>query len=254
MFFYLYIFIFFKYFDVAISNLQNFNTTKSEIEFHKSFTWLKRNIGSYIKHRSGHQMFDFITAFGPCNGTLRRYPGDFHVDGGKYVCDSVFKTKRKCLIYSFGSNNNFKFEIQMWKKFKCEIHVFDCFAKDSWKIPRSIFFHKWCIGKYNYKNFYNFETILVLLNHEKVDYLKLDIEGSEFDSILSLKNISNSNLPNQISVEIHIDSKISKLTKFEKMKKIVNFVDTIIELGYKVLSKENNYRCPLCSEVVFIKD
>jgi len=46
-------------------------------------------------------------------------------DGGKWVCDpDCLLEKGKCLLYSFGSNNDFSFETSM-KGYGCETHVFD---------------------------------------------------------------------------------------------------------------------------------
>jgi hypothetical protein len=57
-----------------------------------------------------------------CIGEERLGPAG---DGGKHVCDPECLLERKdCLVYSFGSNNDFGFESAILP-FGCEIHVFD---------------------------------------------------------------------------------------------------------------------------------
>lgn len=49
-------------------------------------------------------------------------------DGPKFVCaPRLLSSSNKCLVYSFGSNNDLSFERGIWRLSdqKCEIHVFD---------------------------------------------------------------------------------------------------------------------------------
>ena len=57
-----------------------------------------------------------------CVGEVRMGPAG---DGGKHVCDPECLLERgDCVVYSFGSNNDFGFENSLLP-YKCQIHVFD---------------------------------------------------------------------------------------------------------------------------------
>ncbi|KAK3267409.1 hypothetical protein CYMTET_24036 [Cymbomonas tetramitiformis] len=46
-------------------------------------------------------------------------------DGGKWVCNPANIPKDKCILYSFGSNLEFSFEVGIHEQLGCEIHTFD---------------------------------------------------------------------------------------------------------------------------------
>jgi Methyltransferase domain len=126
-------------------------------------------------------------------------------DGPKWVCDPHrlvrLAEERKaagdpgphCLIYSVGSNGNYKFEDALINEVGtiCEIHVFD--FSGNFERPqnkgKNIHFHRWGLGdkktdRSKEGEFYTFPEILKKLGHEKktIDIFKIDCEGCELES------------------------------------------------------------------------
>ena len=121
-------------------------------------------------------------------------------DGGKWVCDpSKLVASPRCLIYSVGSNEDFRFETSMHLRFPhCEIHVFDPTVAGV-EAPDFVSFHRIGLGlpKANAtssigRNSRNqagssrlpmdsLAGIVRVLNHidRQIDILKIDCEGCE---------------------------------------------------------------------------
>ena len=99
-----------------------------------------------------------------------------------------------------------------------------------------------------------------------VDLLKMDIEAYEYDVVASWS--ASSKLPRQVAVELHYDgiyygtsdfqngaSKQNLLWPLHRMglSDLSLFVTHIVNLGYSIVSKEDNPHCPHCSELTFQK-
>jgi hypothetical protein len=131
--------------------------------------------------------------------------------------------RKGCLVYSVGSNGNFKFEegLQAALPGACEIHTFD-FTDYSMKVPpgNNIFFHHWGLkSSYNERKrvavgtgfkqldysdkelFKTFQETIKELGHEgrPIDIFKIDCEGCEWSTY---KDWINADF-RQILVEVH---------------------------------------------------
>lgn len=97
-----------------------------------------------------------------------------------------------------------------------------------------------------------------------IDLLKIDIEGYEYDVVASWT--SDMNLPFQVAMEIHSTDLYYGTTDFRNsssnntliwpphqmsLSDITLFMLHISNLGYTIVSKEDNYACPHCSEFTF---
>ncbi|KAL7642978.1 UNVERIFIED_CONTAM: hypothetical protein RMT77_006267 [Armadillidium vulgare] len=140
-------------------------------------------------------------------------------DGSKFVClDEKFQIVRNdCIVLSFGISYEWSFDDGMYN-LGCTVYAFDptMGTDDFDRKPKMHFYN---LGLSNFKGMKKltkgktkfkvdrYENILLKLNltEKKIDYLKIDIEGSEmdfFDDVLTnsshlLKNVK------QIGVEIH---------------------------------------------------
>jgi FkbM family methyltransferase len=171
---------------------------------------------------------------------------------------------KNSIIYSFGIGKDVSFDIQLIQNFGCKVFAFDP-TPDSidWimkqELPRD--FHFYPIGLadfdgkalfYGPKNsssvsftllhrqntipieidVFRLTSIMKMLNHEKIDLLKLDIEGYEY---LVIDDILKSDLKiNQVCLEFHhrfkqynVKDTLSALNKFKS-------------IGFKLFSKEND--------------
>ncbi|KAL7641176.1 UNVERIFIED_CONTAM: hypothetical protein RMT77_008314 [Armadillidium vulgare] len=139
-------------------------------------------------------------------------------DGAKFVCfDEPYKmVSNNCVVLSFGINYEFSFDIGM-SQMGCAVHSFDhTMTKFKIDTPEGVNFYELGISNYKgkmkiAKNIFGkvdrYENILSILNllDKKIDYLKMDIEGSEFEFLDDVLSNSIHLLENvkQIGMEIH---------------------------------------------------
>ena len=151
--------------------------------------------------------------FGPianCSSGLKKYGSK--ADGHKWLCgvDAAMQNEG-CVVYSIGSNNEWDFELSIAKATNCEIHTFDCnvaIPKVPPKLSSRLTFHKSCVGGRNELDaeghaFRTLASIQAELGHKKVDLLKVDIEGFEWELFNTWED-THSTLPFQISTELHL--------------------------------------------------
>ena len=84
------------------------------------------------------------------------------------------------------------------------------------------------------------------LRHHRVDVLKMDVEGFEFDVLSELKE--HGNLPAQISVEFHF---FPATYQGPDHRMTILFIH-LAHLGYAAFSKELNMLCECCCEFSFL--
>ena len=203
-------------------------------------------------------------------------------DGGKVLCDvqrlMTSSGGNPPLVYSFGSRLQCDFEMDVKRFFPTsEVHVFDPtpgvveqYQKS--ECGRQTAFHGIGLGG-NIKSIYldgingyrgrtapldNLLSIQKSLGHESriVDLLKIDIEGSEFDTFDYLaQNAAGWPRAKLIMLEVHLFDTLhggtvsSHLAAFKKL--FVDFAD----MGYRVYYKElNPYDARKCVEYALINE
>lgn len=223
-------------------------------KFHENYKAVKANPTEYVQKRYGHQLFDFLQPYYNCPGKVARYPEDQKVDGGKYVCGSIKNNVNRCIIYSLGSANDFTWEKIMFDKFNCEIHAFDCTVNDKWTIPDYVSFHPWCIDQSDHDKYYSLTTVMSKLNHQYIDFLKVDIEGYEYGALKALESIEKQHLPRQLAVELHhsVGDKTPIKNRIGELNKITELYDLFIKLGYELVTREDNYLSSGCTEILLV--
>ena len=182
-------------------------------------------------------------------------------DGGKWVCDPhKLRSKKDCLIYSFGSENKFDFEEAVLQQIgrNCEVHTFDhTVGPNPSNKPSGVNFHPWGLGIQAGRStgaLKSLDQIANELGHSngrrQISVLKIDVEGAEFDALpplLSSGFFSDMGVQ-QVLIEIH--------------KNIPQKVHTLIrafhQAGYAIFHKEPNIQFPMgphdvCVEYAFIK-
>lgn len=97
------------------------------------------------------------------------------------IPEVVKELKKKCLVFSFGSSNDFSFEASVLKDLPgCEVHTFDHTIVPR-NVPKGVHFHSWGLGAKDYGSIRTLSTIMKHLNFGKkhsLEVLKLDIEGA----------------------------------------------------------------------------
>ncbi len=154
-----------------------------------------------------------------------------HGDGEWCICPDAID--HSSIIYSFGVGFDISFDLAIIERFGAQVHGFDPtpLSKD-WiqrqSISSNFKFHSYGLANYNgvaefflplnhgvsYTmsfdveskkeakcEVFRFETILEKLCHEKIDIVKLDIEGAEYDVIPDL--LEKKNRIGQLLIEFH---------------------------------------------------
>lgn len=148
--------------------------------------------------------------------------GTFH-DGIKWVCE-LRKLRKGCVIYSFGSNGDDQFERDIIEKTYCKVFTFDptlSYEKElllSQKVREN--FHKIGLAAEDglleiggvKRNVQNLKSIMNDMKHKRIDILKIDIEGFEYDVF---EQLSSTGFPyiGQILVEVHAFNNLQFLNK-----------------------------------------
>ena len=219
--------------------------------------------------RASHASFEAILPpEGPaCLEKLSMF-GKTH-DTQKPICnvgDKLFKDGN-CDILSFGSNNQWDTEIEIHKMTRCRSHTFDCTSSASQpnNIRDRAFFYKLCIGDHNYKDAAGLEYVTWTTALKRAgmtgspDYLKMDIEGFEFQVLRNLIYDGHL-LPDQIALEIHQltfppgsgnpASFLSWAGRTKDLDELLSFFLMLYEKGFRLSFVDHDTVCGTCLEVL----
>ncbi|KAG0346864.1 hypothetical protein BG004_000669 [Podila humilis] len=137
-------------------------------------------------------------------------------DGGKWICGmSLFeeKPRNKCVMYSFGVNHETRFEGEILDRTDCEIFAYDAsvdkMGPETDGRPHCTF-KPYFIGRENKvdqngKTWKTLRTLMEENGHDWIDILKVDIEGSEYDTFEAIMDDFPGTLPfGQLQLELHV--------------------------------------------------
>ncbi|KAF8939589.1 methyltransferase domain-containing protein [Dissophora ornata] len=146
-------------------------------------------------------------------------------DGGKWICGmSLYEEqpRAKCVIYSFGVNYETRFEGEMLDRTDCEIFAYDASVAamgPEAQGPRA-HFKPYFIGKENHvdaegKEWKTLKTLMKENGHDWIDILKVDIEGSEYQTFDAIMDDFGDVLPfSQLQMELHVREDMVSFTDF----------------------------------------
>lgn len=166
-------------------------------------------------------------------GFLRIQPKGF--DGQKALCldPDVRPTPESCLVYSFGISGDWSFDEDM-ELYGCEIYSFDpTIGFNSHFHSKSIRFYDIGLGGRDHISDQNWRirtlssiyNILIPKHGDRIiDYLKIDIEGYEWDAITQILSSGMLSKVRQMTAEFHLPSN-SSLQKYRKMVAIVKSLE-----------------------------
>ena len=162
--------------------------------------------------------------------SCERHGSDY---GGWHICPE--QIDRHSIVYSFGVGEDVSFDLSLIERYGLQVHAFDPTPKsirwvESQPLPNNFIFHDYGVADYDGEAaFYPPEnpahvshtmlpssggparkilvkvhrlvTIMKMLGHQKIDILKMDIEGAEY---AVLADLLNSDIEvSQILVEFH---------------------------------------------------
>ncbi|OWF43806.1 uncharacterized protein LOC110459258 isoform X2 [Mizuhopecten yessoensis] len=135
-------------------------------------------------------------------------------DGGWDVCnDTAYRPSSNCIVYSFGISEDWTFDEEVSRRYGCEVHSFDpSIGMDDHKHSEKVWFHN--LGLYNYDGMLQtwkvmtFDSITKMLGHSNsiLDYVKMDIELSEWPSLVQMMSTGVLKYVRQLAVEIHLET------------------------------------------------
>lgn len=225
-----------------------------------------------LRLAQGHRAFDISPAQPlECAHQLVRYGGRLEGlmagsgDGGKWLC-GVEQTLNQdgCSIFSLGSNGDFSFEELMVNVTRCHVYSFDCTVGAPADIGSSgrIHFQQVCIDGVNSLDgrMKTLSTVATELGLRSIQLLKMDIEGFEHKVLDGFLENFRTNpaftlfLPGQISLEVHhTDLPWLPQSAQIPMQTLGSAFLALAELGYSLVSREDNPSCPHCSEFTYIR-
>jgi Methyltransferase domain len=214
-------------------------------------------------------------------------------DDSKVTC-GVRLVNPSCIVYSLGGNNQWGFEEDLLNRTTCEIHTFDCTGPVERfdQKPDRVHFHHVCLGtafqaapanctgQFKCGETWTLQQMKTNLGHDRIDLLKVDIEGFEWPLIQSWweqfqaeeQNVSAGNstaaafvLPHQIMMEVHYKIYYPELQNPEapgnptapggewSPDKVVSLHEKLLRMGYIVVEVEHNVFCPECTEITLLR-
>lgn len=188
-------------------------------------------------------------------------------DGGWDVClDPRFNIRRPCLVYSFGINNDFRFENAIEELLHCEVHAFDpSMQVESHQYSANGYFHDYGIDsidttvtKGNWR-LRRLQSIMKELGHEDrtIDYLKMDIEFSEWPVLYDLISTRLIDRVRQLALEIHtpemdIHHRPEHVCTWSNVDTMAFMMKTLINLknsGFNLFYTRTNHRTKFTSPI-----
>jgi hypothetical protein len=159
-----------------------------------------------------------------CNFKRFGDPGD----GGYLMCDNLMQNVESA--YSYGISGTDEWGCDISKNYNLLVHQYDCFNLKRPVCGEGNFdFHEECIGdKYVIAEGKPFDSLnnQIIKNKDqgKLLVIKMDVEGAEWDSILSTP-AAVLNVINQLSVEFHGVDQKKYIKVIRKLKKVFYIVD-----------------------------
>jgi hypothetical protein len=221
----------------------------------------------------GRTRWDVLPLLASCGNRLSRLQSSpKRWDGSTHVC-SLRSLNEGCVVLSVGSNNVFEFESQIVRRTPCSIEICDC-TVDTPRMPAAVAararFHKLCLGRVDSMQggmqFVSYSSLVHRLGLRRVDILRLDIEGHEFDSVLAMIEAEHAAaarrhalpLPFQLVTELHYQhgdghESLPWAGRYLTMGELAMLANALYATGYRVVHREINPKWPQCAEFTLVR-
>ena len=188
----------------------------------------------------------------------------------KTMMDPGMTNAEDCVLNGIGIHTDSSFE-QAMAPF-CNVHAFDCTitAQQESVRDKNFTFHTICKGEqdeltgtnwgFSDKSNMTFQTLLQTmnaLNHDRLDYLKFDTEGSEWTIFESILALPNNLLPRQLNFKMHTEGAAKHavpeaLVRGKTRKAVSDIMLRFLDAGYGILDIQPNQWDEACAEVTLI--
>jgi len=190
---------------------------------------------------SGNQIIEYFKWTNSWSCRMPQYFGGkyqwlFNKDGEKVVClDSQVKpVSESCIVYSFGINDEWSFDEAM-EKYGCNVFAFDPFMElGSHQHSKRISFHKMGLGfdgnSWDLVQMRSLSSIYKMLRSKHgdvvIDYLKIDIEGYEWNVIENIIASGMLSKIRQMGMEIHMWPVNGTIIHHRSLVKMIQLLET----------------------------
>jgi len=220
------------------------------------------NDNSPWSYSGGISIWDFFYPNFDCPHSVERI--GHSGDGGKWVCGlkHLAKKQEPCVVYSYGVSYETSFEEEIASRTNCSIYLFDHTINVGSiqlpkKFPKRVFIEKIGLGVNDTNTLRSIRSTMKKYNHDFIDILKMDTEGSEFAVFENIQKDFPTALPfGQLQMEIHFpgDGQEDFLTHY------LTWLTHLEEMGLRAFRNEINLfnaklmknRVPNLSEYSFI--
>lgn len=189
-------------------------------------------------------------------------------DEEKRYCAGGDLASEDCIVYSLGSNNQWTFEENVIRDTPhCRVFTFDCTVETP-RPPRfatfqeRVTFQPLCLASTNYtrNNFLysTFDVLVAVSGGRRPHYLKIDIEGYEFEALAPLFSQLYSRFqltgvdlfPSQIAIEIHYVT-----NRFELSEHVLQaFSNYVFHVGgYLIAHRRDNLMGYMATELLLVR-
>ena len=171
-------------------------------------------------------------------GQMAKNPPGF--DGQKAVCidKKTAPQPTKCIVYSFGISNEWSFDEAM-EQYGCEVFAFDpSMDMEPQDYHPRIHFYNWGLsyedansgefGNWHMRSLSSiYNNLTAQHGHVVIDYLKMDIEHSEWDVLPNIIYSGMLSKVRQLGIEIHLDPN----EHIKTYRKKVNILRSLEQMG-----------------------
>ncbi|KAL7530922.1 hypothetical protein ACHAWF_003561 [Thalassiosira exigua] len=187
----------------------------------------------------------------------------------KFLCAPAIQKGRstvegECNILSIGSNDEWGFETDVLRKLPgCKTHTFDCTLGENGPRKKpdndNAQFYPYCIGSDNARPEYlPYERILNTTGSKvPPKFLKMDVEGFEYDVLHALLSSDPSVLPEQIALEVHWATRmvdVPWMMRTRTAAEIAMFFGGLFNRGGYIVTNVKIFDgCYPCSEVLLVR-
>lgn len=179
-------------------------------------------------------LFDMLRPVALANCRLERF-GESH-DGGYLMCGNLLTGARSG--YSYGISGYDKWGCDVSTKLNVTVHQYDCFNTTRPSCPEGrTVFHAECVGatqKTEEGRLFDTLTSQFAKNrdHTKRIVMKIDVEGAEWDSLLSAPDETLTRI-DQMAVELHwLRDEKSRWIQTDKYVRVVRRLKQFFEVGH----------------------
>ena len=175
---------------------------------------------NYLKTKFQHKILAELKLVTLKNCKMKRFGQDY--DGGYLLCANFLDTAQAA--YSYGIDGRDSWGCQVSRELGIRNHQYDCFNTNEPKCEGGHFiFHPECIGpKKESKEGRKFDTLENQIQNSKESgqgiIIKMDVEGAEWDSLLSTSEETLQNI-DQLVIEFHSEDNEKEIELLKKLNK-----------------------------------